>query len=1181
MKGFILILVHVSLYLQKSSSSDILGCGGFIKSHVLIDFTKVQVKLFTKQGILKEKTSCAPNNGYYFIPIYDKGDYMIMLDPPVGWSFTPSKVNLIIDGVSDLCTQGKDINFVFKGFGITGKVESLGLEEGGPSGVTVTFQSGNQEWKTSTSKGGEFFLTPILPGKYTITISHPIWTVIKNRITVEVSEGNTEIPRNSLVIGGYNVKGFIKSEEMPVKGITVVLCQDENIENVKKIVSNCNLTELRNLDTNCKCKQLCHVVSNNEGVFTFTSVSPGKYFVVPYDERQNIHFTPDKVKFAVEHDSVDLNKTFEIIGFSVSGKILATENGKAIEGAKIFLNNIEIGKTSKDGLYTLEKIKADTYTLKVVADDVKFDDQVINISPNTLNLPVITPSAYQICGTVLSKNSQVVEIFDANKSKISAIESKTGSGEFCGYLPPGKYQLQIRVSAVEENAGIQFFPLIHSIEVTSSPLSGITFSQMKSVISGKVKCIIQKHCDSLKVILKPLKNNDETNSELSVNLKNSVYTVSDVRPGNYAVSLSENKFCWNHNKYIISVSTVHEIVPDFRQQGYQVIFISSHDTQLYYRDVVGNNSKTIVEISKGKTTVCVTQFGKYEFVVDDSCHKYNEEKYTFDVNSSTNEIYLNAIKHRVIFGIEADKNIGEITVIVNLGRTKIEEKPFAYENGQYLFELSLAPSETAILLPQSESFFFSPPILSINGHADCTDLGTVFKAVKGKVFKGKITPPLTGVLITIETENSESLIDETNENGEYKFPPLNDTKKYKITANKTSFVFTGPDEHGNFVAHKLAEVIVEVLDASTNLPLQGTLLSLSGGDSYRSNLQTGEDGKIRFTSLSPSDYFLRPMMKEYNFEPSSKIVTVKEGARINIQLKGKRIAFSVYGQILSLNGEPEEGLNVIGTGLNNCSSILEEATSEGNGNFRIRGLHSYCPYSIQIKQISSDSKQQIVEQAIPDFLNIKMQNSDLFGLKFLVFRPVVNTYILLKLYTTDIENYKSLRVKLLRESTPPAVVQTVKVDATNTLINNDHNPGILIQDLSAPRDYKTYSIQIENIPNSVLKSKALSFQFVSNTPFVYGEIEFEIKKANFEQQIKQTSVWTLLLIFGMLFVSYNINHLLEFFKLDLFKNGLWDSILNKYRNQMQSDSNVIDENNAEQFVQSINTTKKKTKSRKI
>lgn len=119
---------------------------------------------------------------------------------------------------------------------------------------------------------------------------------------------------------------------------------------------------------------------------------------------------------------------------------------------------------------------------------------------------------------------------------------------------------------------------------------------------------------------------------------------------------------------------------------------------------------------------------------------------------------------------------------------------------------------------------------------------------------------------------------------------------------------------------------------------QGVLLSLSGGQSYRKNSVTGEDGKLNFHSLSPGEYYLRPMMKEYRFDPSSKMIKVVEGATVKVNLFGKRVAFSAYGSVTSLNGEPEAGLLVEIQGQEECGHLQEEATTEENGNFRIRGL---------------------------------------------------------------------------------------------------------------------------------------------------------------------------------------------------------------------------------------------------
>lgn len=77
-----------------------------------------------------------------------------------------------MDGKNDLCAKGTDIDFSFKGFGITGRVESQ-FSDSGPSGVTVELKSGDGIRKTTTTQGGNFFFTPVYPGKYVVSISHP------------------------------------------------------------------------------------------------------------------------------------------------------------------------------------------------------------------------------------------------------------------------------------------------------------------------------------------------------------------------------------------------------------------------------------------------------------------------------------------------------------------------------------------------------------------------------------------------------------------------------------------------------------------------------------------------------------------------------------------------------------------------------------------------------------------------------------------------------------------------------------------------------------------------------------------------------------------------------------------------------------------------------------------------
>ena len=77
------LLLFLSLLLlgvdavSAAGAEKVLGCGGFIQSSRAIEFSRIDVQLFSKQGILKYQTDCAPNNGYFFIPIYEMGEYVL------------------------------------------------------------------------------------------------------------------------------------------------------------------------------------------------------------------------------------------------------------------------------------------------------------------------------------------------------------------------------------------------------------------------------------------------------------------------------------------------------------------------------------------------------------------------------------------------------------------------------------------------------------------------------------------------------------------------------------------------------------------------------------------------------------------------------------------------------------------------------------------------------------------------------------------------------------------------------------------------------------------------------------------------------------------------------------------------------------------------------------------------
>jgi len=51
----------------------------------------VKVHLLTNEGVKKISADCLPK-GYYIIPIYDKGSFILQFEGPQGWVFSPALV---------------------------------------------------------------------------------------------------------------------------------------------------------------------------------------------------------------------------------------------------------------------------------------------------------------------------------------------------------------------------------------------------------------------------------------------------------------------------------------------------------------------------------------------------------------------------------------------------------------------------------------------------------------------------------------------------------------------------------------------------------------------------------------------------------------------------------------------------------------------------------------------------------------------------------------------------------------------------------------------------------------------------------------------------------------------------------------------------------------------------------
>lgn len=296
----------------------------------------------------------------------------------------------------------------------------------------------------------------------------------------------------------------------------------------------------------------------------------------------------------------------------------------------------------------------------------------------------------------------------------------------------------------------------------------------------------------------------------------------------------------------------------------------------------------------GVNTFCVPKYGTYSIKLE-GCHRYNEEELpaTFET-SNTNPIIINAKAHKVgVRVLSSEANLNSLQLYIessSLGKQIVVPLPEAHKvDGKYAyrFETHLKPEEVLRITPKSDTLLFEPSYKEVVGKHDCVDVAFNFVASKGLILRGKVLPAIKDAKISLSFPKNPELASETvltSLNGEFVFGPINENIYYELKGEKESYVFSEYNHSNNsFSAHKLCEIVVKIQDENGK-GLSGVLISLSGSESYRRNLITLNDGSINFHSLSPSQYFLRPMLKEFKFEPNSKIIDLKDGETVEITM---------------------------------------------------------------------------------------------------------------------------------------------------------------------------------------------------------------------------------------------------------------------------------------------------------
>ncbi len=817
-------------------------------------------------------------------------------------------------------------------------------------------------------------------------------------------------------------------------------------------------------------------------------------------------------------DSVSL-KSF--VYTSTNGKPLPNAqvfvNGKKSESSTGKDGSFELRKLTSD-TYKIEVKSNNIYFKEKI---VKIDLTNPNLlkentveQKNIQELSKFVPSSFDVCGSVRIKNEQKKKLSESDLQHSIQIKCFELVGQEAKLIKSAQLDAQMNYCLVldanksyviravlSETLGQMFKlnPLERKISLTDSPLMNVNFEQTDAKLN--VKVVFLPHQVPANDLIFTVKSLDsEWSQEVTASCSKTddvstcQFTLSNMLFGKYQLSSNYDElYCWSSNEPF-SINSESENV-QLKQTGFKLNYACSHKNVLI-KLVKQNNvlfSKNMLNAADLKGSFCVPDATKYSLNIE-SCHKFTDslESDVIQIDPSvfkrgSNQINLVAKKHLVKIEIYHQNNqpAGEKS-IVNTNDLVIEsdlpsEKPILLSLKSETSTESVfsgvgwfAANQLVSFTAKSDKVLFKANTLKLKVNEDnCAQNYVRFESKLGIFIVGKTNPSsIDEIALKLTLKSDNQVVQEQVVSGQgFKLGPLEaPASQYELLLSKSGFLFNKSSESTNknqheivYSAQKLGQLKVNVVDQQTKTNLEGVLFSLSSEDRlFRKTLKSEQNGHASFENLKPGLYFLIVMMQEYEFTPNSYPIQITDGYQMNLLVEAKRIAYSCYGKVTSINGQVENGalVEAVSTITNNDQNeaCVNENAKVDQQMFRIKNLKPGCKYELRVKNLSEKQLSSI----LPEFYEIAVNNEDLQERNFVVLEKLDNFDLSIAIsykkhsVLTPI-NYKSennyVRVKLFKTIQPDYILQTQYTLANSILYLN-----------SLSRDNGQYTTLVELLP---------------------------------------------------------------------------------------------------------------------
>eukprot|EP00300_Choanocystis_sp_HF-7_P024194 c25601_g1_i1.p1 GENE.c25601_g1_i1~~c25601_g1_i1.p1 ORF type:complete len:1177 (-),score=294.77 c25601_g1_i1:465-3995(-) len=1037
------VALAVCCSLSALASDSIIGCGGFVEFSPALsqyirgdnhpDLSFVKVNLFTDEGIKKYSTNCAPN-GYYFIPVYEFGSFVISIEGNAGWVVAPEQVVVKVNSDTQ-CNEGSDINFQFTGFQVSGAVTGDRTRcpdcAPGPKGVQVELWTAEHLLQqTRSGESGEYTFSNVPCGDYTVVATHPTWQFGTSRLPVTVGVGSSQVDQ-ALTVTGYSVFGSVLADNEPILGVEIFLLSTDGAP-----ISGCTLPssvpdELV-LDNQ---KVLCQTTSDAQGRFSFSAVPSGQYSLRPWYRSSTTAFDvqPASVSVNVNHADVPLERAFSVTGFSVSGTV-NSPSGAPMEGVEILLNGKNVAVTDSAGNYQIQSMTTGVYTVTAAKPHTLFSSlDSFRILPSSPSLPPLVATHYHLCGTItIDQVPLVVPLLKHRDVVLTGAMSRQTTtnvqGHYCFDAVPGSYYITPTIAPEERTAGLLLQPQTLSVTITDKPTLDANFVQLVLTLSGAVECL-GDCAPGLTVTL--TKTNQPQATRTTTIQPSGEFEFKSTTPGEYSLKVQGPAHCWESDSIQVVVGEDNVSGLRLKQKGFLLTVEASHPCQL----VASLESESLnFDITRGSNVFCVPAPGVWS-IVTRSCFQFQNSPLSFNT-AEPSPVQLTAEKFRISGIIKAPRGTSgkarpaSVTISDQSGEQTQATLSATDKDGVWAWETYAAAGSRLQVTPISDDdvlFYPRSADVTVPDKQTCNEPLAAFVGRAGLVLDGNVSPAIEGAQITITTSDGTEVASAvTGADGNYVVGKLYDDTDYSITATLPGYHFQPVENmRGYFTATRLTSLQVRVVGEDGS-PLEGALLSLSGGKGYRNNNPTGTDGTFTFPSLFPNSYHLRPFMKEYVFTPDSWSFTCSGQESDAVTFTAKRVGFSAYGSAMALGGQPYAGVGVVAINKGD-NGRQEETQTDTKGRFRLRGLVPGQSYKISLRPRDGDVAR--IERSSPESFDVTVGEADIEGNDFIVF-PKLGRFHITGYVDVSRELLGKVYVKLALKSSPKQTVASLAVDVS-------------------------------------------------------------------------------------------------------------------------------------------------------